>query len=115
MAHPNRDGPYETEQQVRELLAVQDIYRAFSADPGAGKMAAHTRRMLIEACEAAGTGFGTYDRRVLSWLAGFTPETAAVICGLIGRAHDAGFADGETAHPGRVMPGGGWISGPCQP
>ena len=38
------------------------IYAAFSA-----------------ACDAAGVELGAFDRRILSWLSGFEPETAAVI------------------------------------
>jgi hypothetical protein len=41
---------------------VHAIYAAFSA-----------------ACDAAGVELGAFDRRILSWLSGFEPETAAVI------------------------------------
>ena len=32
-------GPYQTEAEARENPAVQEIYAAFRADPGVGKMA----------------------------------------------------------------------------
>ena len=88
-------GPFETEQQARETPEVQAVYAAFSADPGVGKMAAHTHRMLMAACTAASVQLGAYDRRVLAWLSGFEPETAAVVAGLILRAHAAGRAGPE--------------------
>jgi hypothetical protein len=85
-------GPFGTEREVRELAAVQAIYRAFGADLGAGRMAPHNPRLLGEACAAAGVGLGAYDARILDWLAGSGPETCAVIAELISRAHDAGKA-----------------------
>jgi hypothetical protein len=87
-------GPYETEQQVRELPAVCAVYDAFERDPGAGKMTPHCRRILDDACSAAGVETGAYDHRILVWLAGWGPETCAVVAGLITRAHEAG----ATAH-----------------
>lgn len=83
-------GPFETAREARELPAVQAIYRAFDADPGIGRMAPHSLRMLNETCAAAGIGLGAFDRRVLTWLAGWEPETCAVVAGLISRVHDAG-------------------------
>jgi hypothetical protein len=83
-------GPFETEQQARETEAVQAIYEAFDADPGAGKMAPHTLQMLTGACMAARVDLGAFDRRVLAGLSGWEPETAAVVCGLISRAHRPG-------------------------
>jgi hypothetical protein len=85
-------GPFETEREARELPAVQVVYEAFDADPGAGKMAPHTRRMLDETCAAAGVDLGAYDRRILAWLSGWEPSTVAVVCGLISRAYESGRA-----------------------
>ena len=84
------NGPYETQREALDLPAVQAVYEAFRADPGVGRMAPHSLRMLEEACAAAGVGLGAYDRRVLAWLAGWEPQVCAVIAGLISRAHDAG-------------------------
>ena len=83
-------GPIETEREALGLPAVRDIFAAFDRDPGVGKMAPHTHKMLISACVAAGVELGDYDRRILLWLAGFEPQACAVVAGLIGRAHDAG-------------------------
>jgi hypothetical protein len=85
-------GPYQTEAQARENAAVQEIHAAFRADPGLGRMAPHTNAMLVDACVMAGVELGAFDRRVLSWLSGWEPETAAVIAGLITRSHQAGRA-----------------------
>ena len=83
-------GPYETERDARESPAVQVVYDAFDADPGAGKMAPHNFLTLIKACETAGVNLGgptSYDRQILAWLAKWEPTTCAVIAGLISRAH----------------------------
>ena len=80
-------GPFETEQQARETPEVQAVYAAFDAAPGVGRMAPHTMNMLTAACAAADVQLGAYDRLVLQWLATWEPQTAAVITGLIIRAH----------------------------
>ena len=85
-------GPYQTEAQARETAAVQEIYAAFRAGPGLGRMAPHTSAKLVDACVMAGVDLGAFDRLVLSWLSGWEPETAAVIAGLISRAHESGRA-----------------------
>lgn len=92
-------GPFETEREARELPAVRAVYAAFDRDPGAGRMAPHIHRMLSEACTAAGVQLGAYDRRILAWLAGWEPQTCAVIAGLISRANLAGvvFTAGQEA------------------
>jgi hypothetical protein len=82
-------GPYETEQQVRELPAVRAIYDAMYAGRRHGVMGELGYRLLDEACEAASVKVGAYDHRILIWLTGFEPEACAVIAGLITRAHQA--------------------------
>jgi len=79
-------GPFETEAEVRALPAVRAVYDAFRAGPGVRKMAPHNARMITDACDDAGVTLGAYDRRIVEWLAGFEPETCAVITGLISRA-----------------------------
>ncbi len=49
----------------------------------------HARRFPAPLA-AAGVDTGEYDDRIISWLAGWEPETVAVIAGLIGRAYEAG-------------------------
>ncbi|MGH3218955.1 MAG: hypothetical protein ACRDPY_09655 [Streptosporangiaceae bacterium] len=88
-------GPFETERQARELPAVRAVYEAFDADPGAGKMAPHSLRLLEDACASAGVTLGAYDRRILAWLAGWEPAACAVVAGLISRAREGGAADGR--------------------
>ncbi len=96
-------GPFETEREARELAAVQAIYEAFRNDPGVGRMTPHVHRMLVEACAAAGVQLGAYDRRVLAWLAGWEPQTAAVVAGLISRANTTAAAPApETRMVGEV-------------
>ncbi len=85
-------GPYETERQVRETPAVRAVYDAFDAAPGPGRMTPHCHRMLCEALAGAGVELGEHDHRTVLWLAGWGPETAAVIAGLIIRARAAGLA-----------------------
>jgi len=85
-------GPYETEQQVRELPAVRAVYDAMHASHRCGVMGELGYPLLDEACEAASVKVGAYDHRILIWLAGFEPETCAVVAGLITRAHQAGTA-----------------------
>jgi hypothetical protein len=79
-------GPFDTDAQVRALAAVRAVFEAFDADPGAGRMAPHCLRLLEDACAAAGVTLGAYDRGILRWLAGWGPETCAVVAGLITRA-----------------------------
>lgn len=92
-------GPFETEVETRELPAVQAVYAAFDRDPGAGRMEPHIHQMLADACSAAGVQLGAYDRRILAWLAGWEPQTCAVVAGLISRANLAGvvFTAGQEA------------------
>ncbi|HUK73793.1 MAG TPA: hypothetical protein VLW50_34460 [Streptosporangiaceae bacterium] len=116
-------GPFETEQQARELPAVRAVHEACAAAPGVGRMAPHNKQMLEDACTDAGVAAGAYDRRILAWLAGWEPQTCAVIAGLITRAHaaaprsasavedaarqvlaawDSGEADWDSAGPGSL-------------
>lgn len=103
-AHPSA-GPFDTEGQARDLPAVRAVYAAFDRDHGTGKMAPHSYLMLISACEAAGVEMGAYDKRILAWLAGYEPQTCAVICGLISRAAEAA---GKPAR-GRHAAASSWV------
>ena len=49
-------------------------------------MTPHCHRILKEACSAAGVETGVYDDGILLWLAGWGPETCAVVVGLVTRA-----------------------------
>ena len=72
-------GPFPTEREARS--AVQHI---FASPPGAWEDG--NRRLLEDACRAAGVQLGAYDYRILLWLAGWEPSTCAVIAGWITRA-----------------------------
>ena len=80
-------GPFETEQQVRDIPAVQAVRAAFRAAPGAGAHEPHNRALIEDACRAAGVKLGAYDRRIVAWLASWEPQICAVVAGLIRRAH----------------------------
>ena len=92
-------GPFETEAQASETPAVREVYEAFGASPGAGRMAPPNHQLLCGALAAAGVELGAFDHRIVSWLAGWEPATCAVIAGLVSRAHAAGVERGA-AVPG---------------
>jgi hypothetical protein len=83
-------SPIETEAQARELPAVRVVHDAFRADPSPRRMAPRNHRLLCEPASAAGGGSRSHDHRILPWLAGYEPETCAVIAGIITRATAAG-------------------------
>ena len=74
-------GPFEAEAQARENPAVQEIRRAFRADPGVGRMAPLNLALLVDTCTMAGVELGAFDRRVLAWLSNWEPESSMVIAG----------------------------------
>jgi hypothetical protein len=91
-------GPYESGREARATVA--HIYQAGHASTRRGVMAEENYLMLFRACEAAGIDLGSptsYDRRILAWLAGFEPETCAVVVGLIARAHPPASGDLRSA------------------
>jgi hypothetical protein len=71
------NGPCETEAQAR--AAARHIYDAVHASNRRGAMAEANHRLLCEALSAAGVELGAYDHRIVSWLAGWEPETVAVM------------------------------------
>jgi hypothetical protein len=44
-------------------------------------------QLLMKACADAGVSLGSYDERILAWLAGFEDGPCAVIAGLVSRAN----------------------------
>ena len=52
-------------------------------------MARHNQRMISDALDAAGVELGQFDYRIARWLAGFEPQTCAVIASWIERASQA--------------------------
>jgi hypothetical protein len=96
-------GPFETEQQARQLPAVRAVYDAFDRDPGVGKMAGPNQRMLLDALAAAGVYLGAFDHRIVEWLAGWEPQTVAMVCGWVQRAGQAAARAGQL--PARMREG----------
>jgi len=96
-------GPFDTEQQARQLPAVREVYEAFRADPGVGKMAPHNLRLLLDALAAAGVYVGAYDIQIAQWVAGWEPQTVAVIAGWVQRAGQAAARAGQL--PARMREG----------
>lgn len=88
-------GPYETERE-----AVASVRHIHDSPPGTGAWTAGSHRLLCEALTAAGVELGAYDHRIVGWLAGWEPQTCAVIAGLITRAHHAGVVT-ASGHEGR--------------
>lgn len=78
------NGPFESEHEARQSPAVRAAYGTWS--PRLGSLTGANHAMLCTACTAAGVELGAYDRTVLQWLAGFEPQTCAVIAGIISRA-----------------------------
>jgi hypothetical protein len=76
-------GPFDTEDQALRLPEVRAIC---ALPPGTGQWKAGSREMLAAALAAAGVELGAYDERIVSWLAGWEPQTVAVIASWIIRA-----------------------------
>lgn len=100
---PN-NGPYETERQAlaepmpREINALRDADRIPAGDPGR-LVGSTVLRHVEQACAEAGVVLGTYDRRILAWLAGWSePANSQVVIGLIRRAYAAGREAAAEAH-----------------
>jgi len=89
-AAPVPEGPFETEEDARTHPAVRAIYEASASSSRRGVMDEGNRRLLEEACSAAGVELGHYDRRILLWLASYEPQMCAVVAAMITRAHQAG-------------------------
>jgi hypothetical protein len=88
-------GPFETEHEARQSLAVRSAYGIWS--PRLGSLTGANHAMLCAACTAVGVELGAYDHRILQWLAGCEPQMCAVIAGIISRAADASPAAAQLA------------------
>jgi len=80
----NDRGPFETESEALAAPAVRAVYRAY--DAGTASLHDGAADLLLSACERADVTLGAYDRRILLWLAGFEPQAAAAVAGVIARA-----------------------------
>jgi hypothetical protein len=83
MTRVPKPGPFDTEREARSAA----ISLGGPARPGISILSdEQNRQLLAEACKSAGVSVGTYDDRILSWLAGFEDAMCMVIAGLITRA-----------------------------
>jgi hypothetical protein len=80
-----RSGPYESEDEALASPAVQGIYAAMRASRDY-RMQDGSAALILGACQQAGVTLGAYDARIARWVAGFEPQAAAVIAGIIARA-----------------------------
>ena len=78
-------GPFETERQAED--SVRHILDSRSEPWRDGN-----RRLMEDACTAAGVELGAWDHRILLWLANYESSTCAVIAGLMTRVHQASAA-----------------------
>lgn len=79
-------GPYGTEREVIDAIGLAERDGVSYAERNAAR--------LREVVTAAGVEVGSYDQRILDWLAGWEPQTVEVIAALIERATQRGT--GET-------------------
>jgi hypothetical protein len=54
--------------------------------------------LMLAACALAGVILGAYDARIVRWLAGFEPQAAAAIAGIIARAGAGSRLAADVAH-----------------
>lgn len=87
-------GPFSTERDARNAPGVQDVYDAFDADPGPGKMAPHIRRFILDPALAGRVETGAFENGVADWLCQWEPHTAEVIARWVRVAFENGRASG---------------------
>jgi len=80
------DGPLD--DAPRAVWPPYDRYRPATGRPG--DWAADREAALHDALY--GVRLGAYDRRIVTWLAGWDIPTVATVCSLLRRAHAAGRA-----------------------
>jgi hypothetical protein len=80
------NGPYNTRDEAAVHPEVRRIHAIMQASPDRGTCDVENQRVLKHACEAADVQLGTYDLRIMRWLAGWEPEICIVVAGLIARA-----------------------------
>jgi hypothetical protein len=93
--HPmSTTGPYEKRWQARTDVA--DVYTRCDPSYCRGVLGEANLAYLRNACAQDGVTVGAFDARILAWLAGWEPETCAVIAGLITRAGAVALSDRMT-------------------
>jgi hypothetical protein len=89
--------PYETERQARADVA--GVYAQRAQSNRRGVMSEANLAYLREACDRTNVTVGAFDARILAWLAGWEPETCAVLAGLVTRAYAAGLSAAGSTRP----------------
>ncbi len=82
-------GPYQAAGEARADAA--DVYAQARARNNPRLMGPLNIEALLGALAAARVELGTYDRRIVGWLAGWEPEVVQVVIGWIERAHAKPF------------------------
>ena len=90
-------APYETWRQAR--ADVTRVYAQCEHSSQRGVLGEANLAQLREACDQASVRLGAFDARILAWLAGWEPETCAVVAGLITRAYAAGLKAADSIGP----------------
>ena len=88
-------GPFQTEAEAQ----AASLYARTTAEWGHERVKSIAGLNLADlggTCERARVEVGTYDLRVIEWLAQYEPATVKVIAGLISRAHEAGQRQSST-------------------
>ncbi len=98
------DRQYICEETERKLRDIASRMPGRVPAPAAATPL-ETEAQAREPCGAAGVELGAYDRRIVAWLAGWEPQTCAVVAGLITRATgtDAGLAPEQLATLGQAL------------
>jgi len=82
-------GPSETWRRANADVA--EVYRQSRRSSSRGALGQANLARLHDTCDRAGLALGAFDDLILAWLAGYEPETCAVIAGLITRTPAAGL------------------------
>jgi hypothetical protein len=89
--------PYERKRQARADVA--GVYAQCTRSNQRGVLGEANLACLREACDQASVTLVAFDTRILAWLAGWEPETCAVVAGLITRAYAAELSPADSAGP----------------
>jgi hypothetical protein len=81
-------GPFEAEREA----SAASLWAQQGREQGMTQAAANLAGL---AAALSGVELGSYDKRIIEWLAGWEPSTVAVICGLISRARALGAGNGR--------------------
>jgi hypothetical protein len=89
-----KTAPYETKRQARA-----GVYAARERSNQRGVMGEANLACLREACNRTDVTLSAFDTRILARLAGWEPETCAVVAGLITHAYAAGLNAPDSTRP----------------